>query len=101
MFVLKEKLINSILIKVKGEGCVLYSCWIPLPLRKQKEESPVCKGLPIPHTSLSPSFGAMGWQCLGAGAPSALPACPDLWSLGLELYSGCSNKPLTDRFCAL
>lgn len=32
MFVLKEKLINSILIKVKGELCVLYSCLISFPL---------------------------------------------------------------------
>lgn len=32
MFVLKEKLINSILSKVKGELCVLYSCLISFPL---------------------------------------------------------------------
>lgn len=38
MFVLKEKLINSILIKVNSEGCVLYSCWIPLPLKKGKKK---------------------------------------------------------------
>lgn len=44
MFVLKEKLINSILIKVKGEECLLYSRWIPLPLKKRKKkkrETPV------------------------------------------------------------
>lgn len=42
MFVLKEKLINSILIK--GEECLLYSRWIPLPLKKRKKkkrETPV------------------------------------------------------------
>lgn len=33
MFVLKEKLINSILIKVKGELCVLYSCLISFPFK--------------------------------------------------------------------
>lgn len=38
MFVLKEKLINSILIKVKGQACVLYSYWIPLPLKKRRKK---------------------------------------------------------------
>lgn len=112
MFVLKEKLINSILIKVKGEGCVLYSRWIPLPLKKGKKKkrnpSGVCYGLSIPHTSLSPSFGPRELAVAGSrqqspGRDAALHGCPHLptWSLDLELDSGCSNKPLTDSFFAL
>lgn len=71
MFVLKEKLINSILIKVKGEESVLYSCWIPLPLKKgkkpQKPQKVVCvKASPFPTPAYHLHLVPMGWQCLGA-----------------------------------
>lgn len=106
MFVLKEKLINSILIKVKGEGCVLYSRWIPPPLKKGKKKrnpSAVCYGLSIPHTSLSPSFGPRELAVAGSrqqspGRDAALHGCPDLptWSLDLELDSAAQiNHSLT------
>lgn len=73
MFVLKEKLINSILIKVKGEGCVLYSCWIPLPLKKgggKKKRNPsgVCESLSIAPSAYHLHLVPMGWQCLAAGS---------------------------------
>lgn len=73
MFVLKEKLINSILIKVKGERCVLCSCWIPLPLKKGKNgkrETPVVcvKVSPFPTPAYPPHVVPMGWQCLGTGS---------------------------------
>lgn len=73
MFVLKEKLINSILIKVKGEGCVLYSRWIPLPLIKDKKQTPqkvVCvKASPVPTPAYHLRLVPMGWQCPGAVQP--------------------------------
>lgn len=71
MFVLKEKLINSILLK--GEWCVLYSYWIPLPLKKRKKnkrEAPVVcvKASPFPTPAYHLHLVPMGWQCLGAGS---------------------------------
>lgn len=61
MFVLKEKLINSILIKVKGELCVLYSCLISFPFTsmwcfaaslkyEKRKKNP--RGVPVPAPRL-------------------------------------------------
>lgn len=73
MFVLKEKLINSILIKVKGDECVLYSRWIPLPLKKGKKKkrnpSGVCvTASPFPTPAYHLHLVPGSWQCLGAGS---------------------------------
>lgn len=70
MFVLKEKLINSILIKVKGKLCVLYSCLISFPSqvfgavqflssygKRGGRKSVVCiRAFPFPRTSTLCSF---------------------------------------------
>lgn len=103
MFVLKEKLINSILIKAKGEGCVLYSYWIPLPLNKggKKKEKPLwCVLRPFhsphrPFTFIWFSWAGDVWeQAAEPGRGAALHGCPHLhaWSLDLELDPGCSHN---------
>lgn len=90
MFVLKEKLINSILIKVKGEESVLYSCWIPLPLIKGKKQRQTpqkvvfVKASPFPSPAYHLHLVPVGRQCLGAVKPCM---AAQIFPHGLWIYN--------------
>lgn len=83
MFVLKEKLINSILIKVKGELCVLYSCLISFPFKsmwcfaaslkyeKRKKNPRGCLYQPLAFVFSEGAMGQLG--AVGLVQPCAAP----------------------------